>query len=515
MAIRQNTILIKGSNVPGKIPSPGDLQLKELALNFADVILYASGTTANSILPIGWDRVARTGDTMTGTLYVPTLSANTISANTLDVNGAFKYTDGAQASGRILTSDGSGNASWQAQSNVGNLIYFFTNTASDISTYLQAVSTPQTGNLQTITNLGVTDGTLLITFATLSGGTGYDFFPSGIVNLHIHAAVTNSNPKPTQLYFKLYKRTSGGTETLLGTSDNTSTISGIQAEYNTDLPISAITASTSDRLIIKVYASVGAGGPDPDINLYVDGSTISRIQFPSFAIDTSNFIPYTGATKNTSLGIYNITANGIISTDGLTANTISATTYAGLPTDIRVTGGTYTAGTATYTNNTGGTFTVTGFTTTDTYVTGFAYNNNNLFTITNSTGGTLSVLANTMSGLTVNGALSVTGATTSNSLSATTLSSTTLTVSGITFNKLLKEKVGSVAGSGFTGNPKTYALTFGTNFADTNYAIMITGPANRTYTYESQATSGFTINANANGAITGNVYWIAKQIGEV
>jgi hypothetical protein len=48
---------------------------------------------------------------------------------------------------------------------------------------------------------------------------------------------------------------------------------------------------------------------------------------------------------------------------GLIANTISATTYSNLPTDIRVTGGTYTAGTATYTNNTGGTFTVTGFTT--------------------------------------------------------------------------------------------------------------------------------------------------------
>lgn len=48
--------------------------------------------------------------------------------------------------------------------------------------------------------------------------------------------------------------------------------------------------------------------------------------------------------------------------NGITANTISATTYYNLPTDIRVTGGTYTAGTATFTNNTGGTFSVTGIT---------------------------------------------------------------------------------------------------------------------------------------------------------
>jgi hypothetical protein len=52
-------------------------------------------------------------------------------------------------------------------------------------------------------------------------------------------------------------------------------------------------------------------------------------------------------------------------TGGLTANTISATTYLNLPitTDIRVTGGTYSNGTTLFTNNTGGTFNITGFTT--------------------------------------------------------------------------------------------------------------------------------------------------------
>lgn len=46
----------------------------------------------------------------------------------------------------------------------------------------------------------------------------------------------------------------------------------------------------------------------------------------------------------------------------LIVNTISATTYQNLPLDIRLTGGTYNVGTATFTNNTGGTFSVTGFT---------------------------------------------------------------------------------------------------------------------------------------------------------
>ena len=82
MANRNNTFLLKRSNVAGKVPAAGDLRLGELAINTADGILYASGTTANSILPIGWDRVARTGDTMTGSLYAPSISATTISATT-------------------------------------------------------------------------------------------------------------------------------------------------------------------------------------------------------------------------------------------------------------------------------------------------------------------------------------------------------------------------------------------------------------------------------------------------
>lgn len=54
-----------------------------------------------------------------------------------------------------------------------------------------------------------------------------------------------------------------------------------------------------------------------------------------------------------------------INSVGITAVTISATTYYGLPKDVYVTGGTYnnSSGYATFSNNTGGTFSVSGFTT--------------------------------------------------------------------------------------------------------------------------------------------------------
>ena len=82
----------------------------------------------------------------------------------------------------------------------------------------------------------------------------------------------------------------------------------------------------------------------------------------------------------------NLSATNVRVVSGLTSNTISATTYQNLPTDVRVTGATY---------------------------------NNNTFTYTNNTGGTFNILFNTVTGLTVNGNLSVTGNTNVSALTGT------------------------------------------------------------------------------------------------
>ena len=115
MANRENTFLLKRSNIPGKVPAPGDLRLGELALNTADGILYTSGDTSNSILPIGWDRISRTGDTVTGDFIFNdniTVSGvsnfNIVSATTIYGDGSNLtnidnfYTTGATFSGNTI-----------------------------------------------------------------------------------------------------------------------------------------------------------------------------------------------------------------------------------------------------------------------------------------------------------------------------------------------------------------------------------------------------------------------------
>jgi len=204
----------------------------------------------------------------------------------------------------------------------------------------------------------------------------------------------------------------------------------LQQAYNNSVNPEITTNSTLDALSIKN----GTGNADNTTNL---------IEGLNTAGNTTSLIRADGYISGTTFQSNGFRANN----NGITATTISATTYSNLPIDVRVTGGTYSSGTATFTNNTGGTFTVTGFSdgggstfsggtvtgpttftngltattisattyfnlpvNTDVFVTGATYSNNT-FTYTNNTGGTFNVLFNTVTGLTVNGNLTVTGGT--------------------------------------------------------------------------------------------------------
>lgn len=141
----------------------------------------------------------------------------------------------------------------------------------------------------------------------------------------------------------------------------------------------------------------------PRIN-FIEGINTSILAVDDIINDRVNItIASTGATSTAFTG--GTISGATIFTDGLSANTFSATTYLGLPLDIFVTGGTYSAGTTVFTNNSGGTFSVSGFstgvTTPDTYVTGFTYNNSNVLTIKQNQGQSdLNALFHTVTGLT-------------------------------------------------------------------------------------------------------------------
>jgi hypothetical protein len=111
---------------------------------------------------------------------------------------------------------------------------------------------------------------------------------------------------------------------------------------------------------ISQFPYVGNTGYTPNdlfvfVNYLNPTGTTSNTKIDDFKnftiIDSYNyFLPLSGGSVTGSTTF----------TNGLTANTISATTYQNLPQDIFVTGGTYTNGEILFKNNSGGAFTVTG-----------------------------------------------------------------------------------------------------------------------------------------------------------
>jgi hypothetical protein len=78
----------------------------------------------------------------------------------------------------------------------------------------------------------------------------------------------------------------------------------------------------------------------------------------------------------------------------------------------------------------------------------------------------------------------------------------------------LSTKSGIKLDSDFTGTPKKTSVVFVTPFPDNSYGVVVTGEDARAWTIESKSATGFTINANADTALTGEVFWQATVVGE-
>jgi len=172
----------------------------------------------------------------------------------------------------------------------------------------------------------------------------------------------------------------------------------------------------------------------------VTANTLSATTYLNLPVGfTGAYLPLSGGT---------VTGPSIF-TSGVTANTISATTYQNLPTDIRVTGGTYSAGTIIFTNNTGGTFNVTGLTTGSTSTVSGNFLPLSGGTVTGRTFFTSGVTANTLNvtgltqtkGITSTGGITFKQVTISSSYTATT-DDYMIDVTGGTFTVSLPTAVG-------------------------------------------------------------------------
>jgi hypothetical protein len=205
----------------------------------------------------------------------------------------------------------------------------------------------------------------------------------------------------------LWVRTDNGILQILNSGFTSSIFAtGFTYDNANTLTISNNNGSTL-QTSINTMTGLTVNGAFSATTLFGDGSGLTGIN--SGDIFVTGFT-YDNANKLTIVSNSGASLNAFINVmTGLTINgAISATTYQNLPIDPDnyVTGGTFSSNTLTL-DRQNGSVTITGFTS-DIYTTGFTYNNANTLTISDNGGNNYSATINTMTGLTINGAISAT-----------------------------------------------------------------------------------------------------------
>jgi hypothetical protein len=383
-----------------------------------------------------------------GTIVGPTVFTNGATANTLTVNGV-SITGDTYTIGSTL---------------IGTTAYFDTNTA--LSAYTLDLSS-------------------IVSSASFSGGTvnGPTNFTAGLT--------ANS-------------LTVNGVEITGDTYTIGSTLIGTTAYFDTNTTLSAYTLDLSS--IANSYSFTGGtvNGPTNFTSgltantLTVNGVAITGDSYVTsygydnantFTIGRNNGLPdltatinsVTGLTVNGDLFITGVTSGTTAYFDNLTAGTISASSL--------------TINGVSITGNTGG-----GGASADTYVTAYTYNNQNVFTISRNEGlPDLTAYLDSVSGLTVNGDLFITGVTSGNTAIFNNLTATTITLNGVSLSAFTDT---FVTGGTYSNGTATFRNNSGTTFSVTGFS---TG-----YTLTSSAINtalGYTpLSAYTDTFVTGGTY---------
>ena len=269
-----------------------------------------------------------TGGTVTGpTIFTNGLTANTFSATTYlglptDVfvtggtysNGSAEFIN--NTGGTFSISGFSTGGGGTGGGSIGSNIYF--NLSVPQSPYREISEIPTNGPEQTtgVTIASNTTGTIA-SFLTPVGFPNLTAIPAGVWSFFLHSYKQNNNAT-FNIFCQVYSRTSGGVETLLFSSDPTPVTSNspIASMQISDVFYSGTSLNASDRLLVKVVAT-NTSNQSHIITFLTEGTEHYSYFKPSFIIGT----------------------------------------------DVFVSGGTYSNGTAVFTNTTGGTFSLTGFTT--------------------------------------------------------------------------------------------------------------------------------------------------------
>lgn len=191
--------------------------------------------------------------------------------------------------------------------------YFLTSGSAGIGAYdLMTVSFP-TGNFTFYQSAISSTGTIIQTWITESNQPNTVFISDGIYHLHIHATRTNGT-QTVKLLYQLFKRTSGGTETLLTTSELSPAIPTSETEFDLETFLIEQQLDATDRLVVKVYGVPSGGGSTPTIQLKAENNTLSRFEIPAIVPSSPVIQVQDEGILQGSASIFNFVGAGITAT---------------------------------------------------------------------------------------------------------------------------------------------------------------------------------------------------------
>jgi hypothetical protein len=157
---------------------------------------------------------------------------------------------------------------------------FLDDAASDITGYKTLVTSVPAG-IEANVSASITGAATLVKAFSLVAGV-FDFISTQVLHVHFHAEKT-AGVKGVNVFVRAYHRTSGGTETLLGTSENTTPITA-KSDFNLDVPVNDTVFAATDRFVLKFLGNQTGSGTDPTVVIYYQGADLSRVEIGTVPI---------------------------------------------------------------------------------------------------------------------------------------------------------------------------------------------------------------------------------------